>query len=830
MALAPDQLSEIHQQIRERFQYHPVISVKPLKGEPPDQYSISYAMRGICKNESGEITEAENHHIELTIPFGFPHFPPSCKPKSDIFHPDFDPGAICLGEFWQEQHDVVELITHLGKLINAEIYSTVNAFNEEALTWYNEKADDFPLSSIDWNRTDKPEIEDEALDLDSLDEMDIDVDFGPLSAEELEDQEESDKNESLADIEDRSSQDVNLSALQLLHDQKMYYQLLAEIRGKSHLSNQVSMLSQLAREEIDQAENIYNRGKAAEDEGNASFALTCYEKINQRVADFPSLQADINRINQTLQLLDNITGGVPGEQEILFEKNSGRPASREETGNAPLQSLPDTADFLGDQSPKSRLPLYLFLLAITVLVGGGTYYFQLATSYLTKAEAAHAQCLANLKNHKFSQAQTTCHKAEEYLSIIFFLYGTETKTLKNQLTKTLQSPAMKQGLQGKVLYDGKYIAQKDITGLEAMKESYKEAIALLDKQQWQEASVLLSDLKENKLSKKYLDTQTVEDLGQKLSLARFQITYGKTNEIAREGNFEQAIEHLLKTKKALKNLPQKMQVQYGQRVEASLQTYRFELSRTKGDQALAEGKWQQAKEHYQTAIDYAPLSSEVADKDRKNVEDGSLKADLYLTIAQGNKAFSQGQWDEAIKAYKRADSLIKENRNLLVFDDKLGHSSAISQNKLSRIVLQASIIRDRQTVKELLAENDLKKARRLYIQIISAINDSSFHNDINFLEAKEEISNALKDLDQKLYLQTKTDYLLKNYQGLFSLNYPAANPENLSKPVVTFVKETQKKIIFRMQCTEKKSGRPLTLVMFYAFIKANSKWELHTQN
>ncbi len=152
MSTSPNQLDELHRQLSEFFNSHPLISVTPTKGDPPDQYEITYTISGMCKSDTDEIVESAEHTIELAIPFGFPHFPPSCKPKSNIFHPDFDPAAICLGDFWEQDRSLSELIIFIGQMINGEIYSETNAFNEEAADWYQEISDKLPFAPIQWSK------------------------------------------------------------------------------------------------------------------------------------------------------------------------------------------------------------------------------------------------------------------------------------------------------------------------------------------------------------------------------------------------------------------------------------------------------------------------------------------------------------------------------------------------------------------------------------------------------------------------------------------------------------------------------------------------------
>ena len=140
------QLQHISRQIKERFTSHKTISVLPTRGAPPDQYVVTYIIPGMTQID-GEVVNATSHVIELSLPFGFPDLPPICKPKSIIFHPDFDQTAICLGDLWEQGRSLPDLIIHIGRMISGEFFSAGNAFNEEAAKWFVAHQDELPFST-----------------------------------------------------------------------------------------------------------------------------------------------------------------------------------------------------------------------------------------------------------------------------------------------------------------------------------------------------------------------------------------------------------------------------------------------------------------------------------------------------------------------------------------------------------------------------------------------------------------------------------------------------------------------------------------------------------
>ena len=77
MAIASEQLEAINQELSKSFSDDPQITVVPVDGTPPEKYEITYHVEGLHKSDDGGVEKAGNHTIVITIPFGYPHFPPS---------------------------------------------------------------------------------------------------------------------------------------------------------------------------------------------------------------------------------------------------------------------------------------------------------------------------------------------------------------------------------------------------------------------------------------------------------------------------------------------------------------------------------------------------------------------------------------------------------------------------------------------------------------------------------------------------------------------------------------------------------------------------------
>ncbi|PLX48685.1 MAG: hypothetical protein C0613_09715 [Desulfobulbaceae bacterium] len=149
MSDADNRLATEAEDVQRRFADHPHISIVSTEGKPVNKYVIEYRLQGLVRLDDGEIARSDQHRVEISLSFGFPHFPPNCKPLTQIFHPDIDPSAIKIADFWSTEESMVSLIIHIGRLICWQLYSDENVFNQEAAAWLVEHGKDVPLDSVD---------------------------------------------------------------------------------------------------------------------------------------------------------------------------------------------------------------------------------------------------------------------------------------------------------------------------------------------------------------------------------------------------------------------------------------------------------------------------------------------------------------------------------------------------------------------------------------------------------------------------------------------------------------------------------------------------------
>ncbi len=838
MSVSHEQLSEISRQLKDYFMSHPAISLRPIKGDPPDQYEITYNIAGFSKPGLSEPALTTGHAVEMTIPFGFPHFPPSCKPKSAIYHPDFDPAAICLGDFWEQTGQLPDLIIFIGKLINGESYSTANAFNEEAAVWYQEHAASFPIAQIDWSDRPPPSspvLADKNSRIDTLDDSDLSPDFNFLAL----DGSTSDENihSDRSTPEGEPPPNIDLSFLQLLENQRKFYKLREILRETPTSFAAGQKMSRHTEEEIKKAEELQRSAKKLEKQGELRKALRVYDQIFSIIADFPHLEAEFTRVQHAISLLDEttkvdgladeaakfITKGDQLENELSVAKP---PAKRKDVKNNHVGPVETSAPFAEKAAGSGKLMVYLLAcgLALTLCFGGFMYLRSINS--LSTAETAFNLCSTLLEKGQFSGAKESCESGLDALQDIRFVNQEKVKLLGNGINKILQSEQLTQGLAGNVLVDGKYLPQKDVDTLSAFNRLIKEGEEFFKQEKWEKAAANFTEGLSTAARSSHVPPSAIEEIKGKLAITKFRKVYHTATDLLADSKWREAAIELNKAQTLLiPPIPEKDQKIFSGELRADLARCTFEDFRKQGDDFFAKSEWLNALSAYNSALLAADREYAVPRDIAAALQENITRSELYTSIDKGNKAFASVSLDEAIKEYNKAGAILNDTHGVLKLSD-----AKANRRKIERIVLQAAIIRDRQAAKiEQEEKKDLAAAMKHFQQIIAAITNSAFAGEGEFIQVKKDTVAAIQGLEAKIYEADKEQYLKDNFKTIFVANYPTAIPENLINPVITYVRETDGKMIFKMQCTDSGGSRPLTLVMFYSYDRAANRWHQFTE-
>ncbi len=878
MATATKQLEAIRKEIGERFSGDPVITVTPLDGDPPEKYEITYSIAGVCKDDSGDIVEKDSHTITISIPFGFPHFPPSCKPKSSIFHPDFDPAAICIGDFWEKDRSISELIVHIGQMISGNTYSTSNAFNEEAAKWYQKNRSKLPFAPLPSGDTADPvidelpeepdqfsqsdddltlELDEDELEFDdiiddislgsgdsqssasskrveedtfdtpadTLDDSFLDTDFDYLGPED-------DEKKTADPLDDAPASGVDADRYRLMAKQKRFFELeteLVELSDQQQFDGRGNLTMQ-ATQALKQAREIYNQGTDFEHQGNPSKALDAFQQVMALCSDYPGLQEDIERTKQAKELLGDWAEPDSQPEGYFPDDEDGDMDEVEEIlplGSGDFDNLKSDSRTFFEETARKTSKIVPFALGIAVLLCAATiggYYF-ISTSTLKDAEEKFADCTHLVEQDRFSEAERQCQMAIDIATRVQYFKAGDRDRLVDEIETVLNSQGLTEGLAGNLLIDGKYLPRRVVKTIKAFRYFAVEGDNHFKQEAWQQAAASYKQALAMAAENEGVDPQAIFAVSENLKMSEFKVLFRSGSELIERQKWLLAADDLNKALAHVKDLNIENKAEIIDQISGKLAEISLATSKEEGDLAFTEGKWPEALEHYNNALNAVKKSYAAGDPAIEELNQLVIKAELYQTVNEGKEAFTNADWDNAIESYGRAIEILESNRAVL-------NQTSTDENrkKLARIMLQASVIRDKQDAARFLKEKDYQEAVKKLQSVIDSIAASLFSQEKEFAAVVDDTVNLIEQTKTDILLEDKIKYLEDNFKQLFTAHYTISSPEALVEPEVIFEKQVNQKLIFKLECIEIGRGRPLKLVMKYAHDLDNGSWKFYSES
>lgn len=121
------------------------VSVEAVAGNPPSSYRVTYKIRGLAWDESaGDAKPADEHVVDIYLPLGYPKKQPNCTMRTPIWHPNIG-DYVCIGDYWSAGVTLVDIIAHIGDMIQYKSYNLRSPVNKAAAAWAATRTRSFPI-------------------------------------------------------------------------------------------------------------------------------------------------------------------------------------------------------------------------------------------------------------------------------------------------------------------------------------------------------------------------------------------------------------------------------------------------------------------------------------------------------------------------------------------------------------------------------------------------------------------------------------------------------------------------------------------------------------
>ncbi len=796
MASGTEQLTADFKKVTTTLELYPSINIILVEGQPPDKYEIEYLLKGYVRDADGGIRQGSQHRIRISLPFGYPHFPPTVKPLSPIFHPDMDPDAIRITTYWQKSPSLSDLILHIGEMICGNVYNLEDPFNQEAADWYAEHIHELPLDTLQ-----VADIESADDHLDTLNDDTFDL-LG------LEDEEVAEKTEG-------TEQQLDLIRLRIEQKEMVAAgQLLAEIPDSTPLPDR-DEIAHIISSALRESDKLLKQAEQLENQGKIDKALALVEQVSQIAADTPELEDIRLRLQQAQVMADSFSENPSLPPDISTPssptESSAETSSRKKARQADIK--------IGMSGLKiAGIPLKFFLIAIPALIllaGGGIAYFQDSSS-LNQAQSAWQQAQEHVRKQQFQDAKKSTDSALVSLGKVRILRS-KKKKLQADIAELTSSTDFVKGLQGQLKFHDQYLPAKVIKKIKQLEKLTADADKLIKEGKIRKAiaayGTALKFARQNELQAQ------AQSISQTINNLRFEDTLASARkaESAKEwGNAAETYKRALELSKTLSDTEGMGEL--SKKLAAA--TLRHELDQSK--ETFTDAQWQQTIEMLENAkkiLDANPDT--ISSEERRELDRLLADSRLFQTLSLARQAYEKQEWDRAIQEYRRSLDMIHAEKDIFAG----AHDDAVP--KIEKTMLMIEISREQVTATAAEQKNDLKTALIHYRAIKKLIAGFGGSNDATLLEIEKNIRSQIKAKTNQLAMDNKINWLKDNFEKIFTKAYPSSRSSKLSHPKVTFIKQEKGKQFFKMSCVERNQGSTFRLEVKYQYNPANGKWSIY---
>jgi ubiquitin-protein ligase len=788
MVTDPEQYTSDYEQLKTTLELYPSIVITQVEGNPPDTYEIEYRLKGYVRNPDGSITTADLHKIRITLPFGYPHFAPTVKPLTHIFHPDIDPAAIRIADLWQKNPNLSDLVLSIGEMICGNNFTIEDPFNQEAADWYEQHRHELPLDVLQIADIDDSDERFDTLDEDAFSSLGLDDDLFDAQAE-------------------ASESKVDLFHLQI--NQRNIFaaaKLLADIPPAADIPDREEIEEHIAST-LKKADSLFKRAEEQEDQGQLDQAAETLGELEALVADYPGLEQFKNRILQSQSLADSFSVEKAEEEEP--DQSSSPPPPPSSPGKKKKAAV--AAD-----SFLSVKALLIIVVVVLLLVAGGLLYMQ-DNKILTKARTDWQKVQALVGNRQFDDAQAEAETIVRDLDNLLLLKSSGDR-LATSIITLLNSDDFQQGLLGNVKYDGAYVSFAKAEKLKKLAQLTKTAESILHQGKiraalaaYQEA---LAFARKNELTVKAIElAQTVNNL-------RLEEALATAKKAEREKEWENAAKTYRRALQLSKSLADSKDAEeISKRLAAA--TFYHELRQSR--QAFTGAQWDRTIANLEQAQKIlAENPAAVTDKDRQELNQLLLTARLYRLLSLAREAYEQHDLTSSIDRYQEVLNLLETEQ------DAFGPGILESRPKIEKTLVMLRIARAQEQAVEAKRQGDLRAVLDRYQTILGLLDTAHGEQDESLKRLKQDIRTQIAETRNQLNIQKKIAYLKKNYKKIFKKHYPSFASATLEHPKVLFKKKIGQKMLFTMTCLERSQGSPSRLELQYLYDPGTGRWSLYT--
>jgi tetratricopeptide (TPR) repeat protein len=625
----------------------------------------------------------------------------------------------------------------------------------------------------------------------------------------------------------------------LLKDRKDYQacQLLKDLPANYIITDRAQMVSDLTSR-IARAEGLVEEARGLPKSGGSP-ALKILEEALGLVPDYPGLQEEVAAVRGAYSRYQVYLESL---EAAIREKNFAKAAEllkafREVYQNDSNISRFEVAiqnrkkDMRGRENLIKNLRTISMAAAVLGVVGGG--YFGYETWVLSDAGKEWDKVTRLLAEKKYAEVQTGGGVVITKLAKVRLFGGERKDEILTKLNQILQSETVKQGAVGRVMTDGAYVPVGDVSKVNSVKALMAEGASLSTAADYAGA---ISKFEEGLAQAGGLEASLAGKYGDELKTslraaqeAAVQQKIEESRSLKSAGDFNGAVAKL--------NESSQMAAQYGLSAEVTGQAregayQEIEQGRYRdmvgaGDKKLAGGRFAEAISAYEQALAFAQEKNLGVSQTAK-VRESITQAKVGILAGKGDDFAKRSRWADAINSYGSAIKLHEESG--LKKDLPLYRQTVDSLAKARRVAALDELRNGEREGQKFMAAAEWAKAKKTYDRQLALIDQGAYAADPEFTAFRKNAVARQAEVDEKLYLADKKDYLLGRHRALFKQAFGLGGDVAMLDPTVVLLSSAGDTLKYSLSASSFEGsggGGVYTLYeLTYAFNRKNGGWVL----
>jgi len=124
------------------------VRIEVVSGNPPSSYRVTYRLPGLAWDEAEDSAKPLSEHVvDIYLPLGYPKKQPNCTMRTPTWHPNIG-DYVCIGDYWSPGVTLVDIVAHIGDMIQYKSYNLHSPVNRAAADWASSRTGSFPVGDI----------------------------------------------------------------------------------------------------------------------------------------------------------------------------------------------------------------------------------------------------------------------------------------------------------------------------------------------------------------------------------------------------------------------------------------------------------------------------------------------------------------------------------------------------------------------------------------------------------------------------------------------------------------------------------------------------------